>query len=296
MKSVGIAERRNTASATDPCSQCATPSRPWVASTTRSLSCSLRKSTMACDGSCNLMRMFSTSIPSLLAIVHGGSSSWESPHCASRRCACGNAKASLASYWDTCRRCNLLRAAKAMRNAWANAAALRSEKSVGCTMERMAFIAIAHTRTRDQKSMPHTCAGKNALVKIRSPPRKRGPSPPWIPAGVHPRESGGGNERSSMQSLSPQGSKTWIQTSLMRRLAFTPNRGENWRMRNDDVPGLIRTFLAPVRRRAVAARGATLACALLAASPAATLAQGPQGAATFPVGINELDYVDPHEG
>ena len=55
-------------------------------------------------------------------------------------------------------------------------------------------------------------------------------------------------------------------------------------------------FLSPVRRRAVAARGATLACALLAVSPAATLAQGPQGAATFPVGIKELDYVDPHEG
>jgi len=63
-------------------------------------------------------------------------------------------------------------------------------------------------------------------------------------------------------------------------------------MRNDDVPGLIRKFLPPVRRRAVAARGATLACALLAASPAATLAQG---SATFPVGIRELDYVDPHE-
>jgi predicted dienelactone hydrolase len=66
-------------------------------------------------------------------------------------------------------------------------------------------------------------------------------------------------------------------------------------MRNDDVPGLIRKLLPPVRRRAVAARGAMLACALLAASPAATLAQGPQGAATFPVGIRELDYVDPHE-
>src|SRR5262249_22424061 len=31
----------------------------------------------------------------------------------------------------------------------------------------------------------------------RSSPRKRGPRVrPWIPAGVHPRESGGGNERS----------------------------------------------------------------------------------------------------
>src|SRR5262249_11022118 len=87
-------ERRNTASATDPCSQCATPSRPWVASTTRSLPCSLRKSTMAWVGSCNLMLMLSTSIPSLLAIIHGGSSSSESPPCASRRPACRNATAS----------------------------------------------------------------------------------------------------------------------------------------------------------------------------------------------------------
>src|SRR5262249_42820756 len=49
-------------------------------------------------------------------------------------------------------------------------------------------------------------------------------------------------------------------------------------------------------RKFPAARGAMLACALLAASPAATLAQGTQGSATFPVGIRELDYVDPHEG
>ena len=64
-------------------------------------------------------------------------------------------------------------------------------------------------------------------------------------------------------------------------------------MRKDDVPGLIRKFPPPVRRRA---RGVTLACALLAASPTATLAQGTQGSATFPVGIRELDCVDPHEG
>jgi len=67
-------------------------------------------------------------------------------------------------------------------------------------------------------------------------------------------------------------------------------------MRNDDVPGFISKFLVLVQGRAVAARGATLACALLAASPAATLAQGTQGSATFPVGIRELDYIDPHEG
>jgi len=36
-------------------------------------------------------------------------------------------------------------------------------------------------------------------MTLRSSPRKRGPRAtncgPWIPAGVHPRESGGGNER-----------------------------------------------------------------------------------------------------
>src|SRR5215510_8102730 len=43
-------------------------------------------------------------------------------------------------------RCSLLFAAKAIRSACANAAALRSEKSVGCTIERMAFIAASHIR------------------------------------------------------------------------------------------------------------------------------------------------------
>src|SRR5262249_49132899 len=35
-----------------------------------------------------------------------------------------------------------------------------------------------------------------ACDPVRSSPRKRGPSSSWIPAGVYPRESGGGNERS----------------------------------------------------------------------------------------------------
>src|SRR5215831_10461100 len=43
-------------------------------------------------------------------------------------------------------RCSLLFAAKAIRSACANAAALRSEKSVGWTIERMAFIAASHIR------------------------------------------------------------------------------------------------------------------------------------------------------
>ena len=41
---------------------------------------------------------------------------------------------------------------------------------------------------------------------------------------------------------------------------------------------------------------APLACALLTAWPAATLAQGTHDGATFPVGIRELEYIDPHEG
>jgi hypothetical protein len=41
---------------------------------------------------------------------------------------------------------------------------------------------------------------------------------------------------------------------------------------------------------------AALACALLTAWPAAMLAQGTQDGATFPVGIRELEYIDPHEG
>src|SRR6476660_8871696 len=67
-------------------------------------------------------------------------------------------------------------------------------------------------------------------------------------------------------------------------------------MGSESAPIFVRNILPPGRRRPAAARVATLACALLAASPPATLAQGTQGAATFPVGVKELDYVDPHEG
>src|SRR5262249_49316016 len=77
---------------------------------------------------------------------------------------------------------------------------------------------------------------------------------------------------------------------------FALSRGENWRMRNHDVPGFIRKFLLFVVWRAGDARRAFLCATLLAASSAATLAQSPQGGATFPVGIRELEYIDPHEG
>ena len=62
------------------------------------------------------------------------------------------------------------------------------------------------------------------------------------------------------------------------------------------APIFAQRFLLPARRQAVAARGAALACALLTAWPAATLAQGTHDGATFPVGIRELEYIDPHEG
>ena len=68
-------------------------------------------------------------------------------------------------------------------------------------------------------------------------------------------------------------------------------------MGSEGAPIFIRIFLSRVQRRAGTRRVAALTCALLAASPAATLAQGTQGSsATFPVGIRELDYIDPHEG
>src|SRR5215467_6352110 len=41
---------------------------------------------------------------------------------------------------------------------------------------------------------------------------------------------------------------------------------------------------------------AAVACALLTAWPAATLAQGTHDGAAFPVGIRELEYIDPHKG
>src|SRR5262249_54085152 len=40
-----------------------------------------------------------------------------------------------------------------------------------------------------------------ACDPVRSSPRKRRPSSSWIPAGVYPRESGGGNERASTQPV-----------------------------------------------------------------------------------------------
>ena len=60
-------------------------------------------------------------------------------------------------------------------------------------------------------------------------------------------------------------------------------------MGNDDMPGFI------ARRGAAAARYTALFATLLAASPAATLAQGTR-TASFPVGMRQLEYIDPHEG
>jgi predicted dienelactone hydrolase len=58
----------------------------------------------------------------------------------------------------------------------------------------------------------------------------------------------------------------------------------------------IRNFLFLLDRRPVALRVAALLCALLTAWPAATLAQGTQPSATYPVGLKQLEYIDPHQG
>src|SRR5438874_7049907 len=108
-----------------------------------------------------------------------------------------------------------------MRNAWANAVALRSEKSVGCTIERKAPIAIAY-----RKTALHTTGGRAALHCMG---------------------------------------------------------GENMR----DVPALGRNFLLLAYGRWATARLA-MSAALLAASPAATLAQT---STAFPVGMQQLEYV-----
>ena len=66
-------------------------------------------------------------------------------------------------------------------------------------------------------------------------------------------------------------------------------------MGNDDVPGFIRKSLLFAQRGVAAARHTALFATLLAASPAATLAQGTH-AASFPVGMRQLEYIDAHEG
>jgi len=66
-------------------------------------------------------------------------------------------------------------------------------------------------------------------------------------------------------------------------------------MGNDDVPGFIRKSLLFAQRGAAAARHTALFATLLAASPAATLAQGTH-AASFPVGMRQLEYIDANEG
>src|SRR5947208_14158287 len=109
-----------------------------------------------------------------------------------------------------------------MRNAWANAVALRSEKSVGCTIERKALIAIAY-----RKTALHTTGGRAALHCMGE---------------------------------------------------------ENMR----DVPALGRNFLLLAYPRWAAARLA-MSAALLAAAHTATSAQT---SAAFPVGMQQLDYVD----
>src|SRR5262245_37964510 len=58
-----------------------------------------------------------------------------------------------------------------MRNAWANAVALRSEKSVGCTIERMAVIFNAHVRVRVRFGEIQSAQATNSVCSL---PRLRG--------------------------------------------------------------------------------------------------------------------------
>ena len=66
----------------------------------------------------------------------------------------GNANASPVSCSETCRRCNLLLVAKAMRNACAKATPLKSEKSVGCRIERMLIGNHSDARDRPRSAGP----------------------------------------------------------------------------------------------------------------------------------------------
>jgi predicted dienelactone hydrolase len=58
----------------------------------------------------------------------------------------------------------------------------------------------------------------------------------------------------------------------------------------------IRDFLLRLDRRAAALRVAALTCALLTDWPAAALAQNTQPAASYPVGLKQLELTDPHQG
>jgi predicted dienelactone hydrolase len=66
-------------------------------------------------------------------------------------------------------------------------------------------------------------------------------------------------------------------------------------MGNGDVSGFVRKTLRFARWRVAAARHTALFAALLAACPAATLAQGTR-AASFSVGMRQLEYVDAIDG
>src|SRR5262249_40158209 len=78
-------------------------------------------------------------------------------------------------------------------------------------------------------------------------------------------------------------------------LAFASSTGENCRMGNDDVRGFIRKSFLFAQRRAAAARHRALFAALLAAAPAARRAQATP-AASFPVGMRQVEYMDAQEG
>jgi hypothetical protein len=65
-------------------------------------------------------------------------------------------------------------------------------------------------------------------------------------------------------------------------------------MFNKNIPALSQNFLRLIDMRVVAVRLTVLSALLLAVSSAASLAQSTSGGA--PVGIQQLEYIDPHEG
>jgi predicted dienelactone hydrolase len=66
-------------------------------------------------------------------------------------------------------------------------------------------------------------------------------------------------------------------------------------MRNNDMPDFVRKSLLFAQRGAAAARHTALSATLLAASATAAQAQGTH-AASFPVGMRQLEYIDSREG
>src|SRR5262249_15711630 len=90
-------------------------------------------------------------------------------------------------------------------------------------------------------------------MSLRSSPRKRGPSTwPWIPAGVHPRESGGGNERVLLRLLRPVSAAPLLprdqpQPEAARREANRRHHRAIGKARNDHAAAFAQTAISLAR-------------------------------------------------